>query len=49
MKIDMSPLAVTNRLKKTSELRRLCYALGRDKLNAKLQKKKGLPLIINSK
>lgn len=38
MKTDMSPQAVTARLKKTSELRRLCLALGGDRLKEKLRK-----------
>lgn len=37
MKIDMSPQAVTARLKKTSELRRLCIALGGERLKNKLR------------
>jgi len=37
MKIDMSPHSITMRLKKTSELRRLCIALGGDRLKEKLQ------------
>ena len=37
MKIDMSPAAVTERLRKTSELRRLCFALGGDRLKQKLE------------
>ena len=37
MKTDMSPQAVTARLKKTSELRRLCIALGGDRLKEKLR------------
>ena len=37
MKTDMSPKAVTARLKKTSELRRLCIALGGDRLKEKLR------------
>lgn len=36
MKIDMSPHSVTLRLKKTSELRRLCIALGGERLKEKL-------------
>ncbi|WPD24044.1 MAG: hypothetical protein SD837_05655 [Candidatus Electrothrix scaldis] len=36
MKTDMSPEAVTARLKKTSELRRLCISLGGDRLRKKL-------------
>ncbi len=36
MKIDMSPHSVTMRLKKTSELRRLCIALGGERLKEKL-------------
>lgn len=31
MKIDMSPEAVTTRLKRASQLRRLCLALGKAK------------------
>jgi hypothetical protein len=38
MKIDMSPHSITMRLKKTSELRRLCIALGGDRLKERLQK-----------
>ncbi len=49
MKVDMSSRSVTNRIKKTSELRRLCFALGGDRLKEKLQKEKGPPLIINRK
>lgn len=37
MKTDMSPQAVTARLKKTSELRRLCLALGGERLKEKLR------------
>jgi len=29
MKVDMSPAAVTSRLKRVSQLRRLCLALGK--------------------
>ena len=36
MKIDMSPHSVTMRLKKASELRRLCIALGGERLKEKL-------------
>jgi len=36
MKFDMSPHAITMRIKKTSELRRLCIALGSDRLKEKL-------------
>ena len=32
MKFDMNPHSVTMRLKKTSELRRLCMALGGERL-----------------
>jgi hypothetical protein len=32
MKIDMSSGAITMRIKKTSELRKLCIALGGDRL-----------------
>lgn len=39
MKIDMSPQAITQRLKKTSELRRLCFALGGERLKQKLMSK----------
>ena len=38
MKIDMSPHSITMRLKKTCELRRLCIALGGDRLKERLQK-----------
>lgn len=31
MKTDMSPRAITDRLRRTSELRRLCLALGKAK------------------
>lgn len=37
MKTDMSPEAVTARLKKTSELRQLCISLGGNRLRKKLQ------------
>ncbi len=37
MKADMSPHSITKRLKKTSELRRLCIALGGDRLKERLQ------------
>jgi len=37
MKIDMSAHAVTMRLKKTSELRSLCIALGGERLRSKMQ------------
>ena len=37
MKIDMSPHAITMRIKKTSELRRLCIALGDERLKEKFQ------------
>jgi len=37
MKTDMSPEAVTARLKKTSELRHLCIALGGDRLKKRLR------------
>jgi hypothetical protein len=37
MKIDMSAHAVTLRLKKTSELRRLCIALGGERLRSKIR------------
>ena len=37
MKIDMSPHSITMRIKKTSELRRLCIALGDKRLQEKLQ------------
>jgi len=39
MKTDMSPEAVTARLKKTSELRDLCISLGGDRLRKKLLRK----------
>ncbi len=37
MKTDMSPGAITMRLKKTSELRKLCIALGGDRLKKRLK------------
>jgi len=37
MKTDLSPQAVTARLKQTSELRRLCVALGAKRLRARKQ------------
>jgi len=37
MKIDMNPHLITMRIKKTSELRRLCIALGGDRLKERLQ------------
>ncbi|SLM33049.1 hypothetical protein MTBBW1_850037 [Desulfamplus magnetovallimortis] len=36
MKVDMSPKAITARLKATSELRDLCIALGGDRLREKI-------------
>jgi hypothetical protein len=35
MKVDMSPKAVTVRLKRVSQLRRLCLALGKQRRDAK--------------
>ncbi|XCN75084.1 MAG: hypothetical protein Q3M24_10240 [Candidatus Electrothrix aestuarii] len=43
MKTDMNPEAVTARLKKTSELRRLCISLGGDRLRKKLGNTETLP------
>ena len=37
MKIDMSPHSITMRIKKTSELRRLCIALGGNRIKDKFQ------------
>ena len=37
MKTDMSPQAITARLKQTSELRRLCVALAADRLRSHKQ------------
>ena len=37
MKIDMNPHLITMRIKKSSELRRLCIALGGDRLKERLQ------------
>ena len=52
MKTDMSPPAITMRIKKTSELRRLCIALGSKRLKEKLHKdqirKNGLRNKVNS-
>ena len=39
MKVDMSPEAVSARLKKTSELRRLCIAPGGERLQKRLKEK----------
>ncbi len=41
MKVDMSPHAITMRLKKTSELRRLCISLGGERLRKKLSYQTG--------
>ncbi len=38
MKIKMDPHSITMRIKKTSELRRLCIALGGDRLKEKFRK-----------
>ena len=38
MKIDMSPEAITMRLKQTSQLRRLCIALADTRLKKKWKK-----------
>jgi len=38
MKIDMSPHSITMRLKKTSELRKLCIAMGGIRLKKRLKK-----------
>ena len=40
MKTDMSPNAITMRLKKTSELRKLCIALGGDRLKERFKTQK---------
>ena len=37
MKIDMSSSAITMRIKKTSELRKLCIALGGNRLKERLK------------
>ncbi len=37
MKTDLSPQAITARLKQTSELRRLCVALGAKRLQSRRQ------------
>ena len=37
MKIDMSAHAITMRIKKSSELRRLCISLGGNRLKEKMQ------------
>ena len=39
MKVDMDPHSITMRIKKTSELRRLCFALGGERIKKKLQAK----------
>jgi hypothetical protein len=38
MKTDLSSAAITKRLKQTSELRRLCIALGGERLKKRLRK-----------
>lgn len=38
MKTDMSPQAITMRIRKTSELRKLCVALGGARMKRKLIK-----------
>jgi len=38
MKTDMSPESITRRIRKTSELRRLCIALGGQRTKEKLKK-----------
>ena len=40
MKVDMSPEAITRRLKLTSELRDLCIALGGERLKKRLAKER---------
>lgn len=42
MKTDMSPKAITYRLRKTSELLRLCLALGRNSFISKTKTEKSL-------
>ena len=37
MKIDMSPQAITRRLRQCSELRRLCIALGSERLRERFK------------
>ena len=39
MKIDMSPHAITLRLKQANQLRRTCLALAQSSLGQKIQKK----------
>ena len=41
MKVDMSAKAVTARLKRVSQLRRLCLSLGRAKQKANVKKSLG--------
>jgi hypothetical protein len=36
MKVDLSPQAITDRLKQSSELRDLCIALGGERLRVRL-------------
>lgn len=38
MKVDMSPHAITMRLKQTSDLRKLCIALGGKRLRRRFEK-----------
>ncbi len=46
MKSDMNPHAITARLKKTSELRRLCITLGGNRLKARLLRDNQIPVKI---
>jgi hypothetical protein len=43
MKVDMSPEAITRRLRQTSELRRLCLALAGERYKAIAAKNKPRP------
>jgi hypothetical protein len=42
MKVDMSPKAVTLRLKQVAQLRRVCLALAKNQRGLKIQKERGL-------
>jgi hypothetical protein len=48
-KVDMSAKAVTTRLKRVSQLRRLCLSLGAAKINQASVKKNGPSVALSSK
>ena len=48
MKVDMSPHAITMRIKKTSQLRRLCISLGGERLKKKLEKMNSTAIVLKA-